>query len=38
MSTSLLYHAFGVRDYQYLKSNFVEGRGVFVIKQKCETL
>jgi transposase len=38
MSTSLLYHAFGVRDYQYLKSNFVEGRVVFVIKQKAETL
>jgi len=38
MSTSLLYHAFGVRDYQYLKSNFVEGRVVFVIEQKPATL
>lgn len=38
MSTSLLYHAFGVRDYQYLKSNFVEGRVVFAIEQKPETL
>ena len=38
MSTSLLYHAFGVRDYQYLKSKFVEGRVVFVIEQKPETL
>jgi len=38
MSTSLLYHAFGVRDYQYLKTNFVEGRIVFVIEQRPETL
>lgn len=27
MSTCLLYHAFGVRDYRYLKTEYTEGGG-----------
>ena len=33
MSTSLLYHGFGIRSYQYVRSLFVHGRVVFKIKQ-----
>ena len=33
MSTSLLYHGFGIRGYQYVRSLFVHGRIVFKIKQ-----
>lgn len=38
MSTSLLYYAFGTRDYQYVKTDFVEGEVVFTIERKPETL
>ena len=35
MSTSLLYHAFGVRDYyRYVKSEYVEGEVIFTIERK----
>ena len=34
MSTSLLYHAFGVRDYRYVKTEYVEGGVIFAIEQK----
>ncbi len=33
MSTSLLYHAFGVRGYRYVKSEYVEGAVVFTLAQ-----
>jgi len=33
MSTSLLYHGFSIRGYQYVRSLFVHGRIVFKIKQ-----
>jgi transposase len=33
MSTSLLYHAFGVRGYQYVGTCYVEGRIRFTIRQ-----
>lgn len=38
MSTSLLYHAFGTRDYQHMKTAFAEGEVVFTIERKPETL
>ncbi len=34
MSTSLLYHAFGVRDYRCMKTEYVEGGVIFMIKRK----
>jgi len=37
MSTSLLYHAFGVRGYRYCGTRHVRGRVVFVIERKEET-
>jgi transposase len=33
MSTSLLYHAFGVRGYRYVKTDYVGGDVVFIIEQ-----
>ena len=38
MSTSLLYHAFGVRGYTYAGTEFREGRTVFRIEQPRKTL
>ena len=38
MSTSLLYHAFGVRGYTYAGTDFREGRTVFRIEQPREKL
>jgi len=37
MSTSLLYHAFGVRDYRYLRTEYLEGGVMFAIERKAET-
>jgi transposase len=37
MSTSLLYHAFGVRGYRYLKTEYVEGAVMFTIEQPRES-
>lgn len=37
MSTSLLYHAFGIRGYQYLKTEYVEGGVRFTITQGRES-
>ncbi len=37
MSTSLLYHAFGARDYRYVKTEYVEGGVIFTIERKSET-
>lgn len=33
MSTSLLYHGFGIRGYQYLRAKYIEGKVVFKIGQ-----
>ena len=33
MSTSLLYHAFAVRGYRYVKAEYVKGGVVFTIEQ-----
>ncbi|MCP4899013.1 MAG: ISL3 family transposase [bacterium] len=37
MSTSLLYHGFGVRDYRYVSTRYVAGGVVFVIERKPDT-
>jgi len=37
MSTSLLYHAFGVRGYRYLRTEYVEGEVNFTIEQPRES-
>ena len=37
MSTSLLYHAFGVRGYGHRKTEFVEGAAIFTIEQPRES-
>jgi transposase len=37
MSTSLLYHGFGVRDYRYVRTKYAAGGVVFVIDRKAET-
>jgi len=36
MSTSLLYHAFGVRDYRYVKTEYSEGVVNFMIERKSD--
>jgi len=38
MSTSLLYHAFGLRGYHYVRQQFKEGRVTFDIEQPRERL
>ncbi|HSH84875.1 MAG TPA: ISL3 family transposase [Guyparkeria sp.] len=38
MSTSLLYHAFGVRGYRHVATDFREGRVIFRIEQPRERL
>ena len=38
MSTSLLYHAFGIRGYQYVKTDYLDGGTTFSIRQERETL
>ena len=37
MSTSLLYHGFGVRGYRYVKTEYVEGEVSFTIEQPRES-
>lgn len=36
MSTSLLYHALGVRDYRYVRTEYLEGCVMFAIQRKPE--
>ena len=36
MSTSLLYHALGVRDYRYVRTEYIEGSVMFAIQRKPE--
>jgi hypothetical protein len=38
MSTSLLYHAFGIRGYQYVRTEYQGGEVVFTIRQAPKTL
>ena len=38
MSTSLLYHAFGIRGYQYVRSYYELGQVIFRIVRKKEDL
>jgi transposase len=37
MSTSLLYHAFGIRGYRYTRTDYREGQTIFTIQQEPET-
>jgi transposase len=37
MSTSLLYHAFGVRGYSYRKTEYGEGKVIFTLEQPRES-
>ena len=37
MSTSLLYHGFGIRGYRYVRTEYVEGGVVFTIVQDPKT-
>src|SRR4051812_49862388 len=37
MSTSLLYHAFGIRGYHYTRTDYQGGQTVFTIEQLPET-
>jgi len=38
MSTSLLYHGFGIRDYVYVRTEYVRGRVLFGIRRDPERL
>jgi transposase len=38
MSTSLLYHAFGVRGYEYVRTEYQGGQTTFTIRQEGKTL
>ena len=33
MSTSLLYHSFGIRGYQYTRTDYHDGQVIFTIRQ-----
>jgi transposase len=37
MSTSLLYHAFGIRDYEYVRTEYQGGQVIFTIQQEHES-
>src|SRR5512144_2323085 len=37
MSTSLLYHAFGIRGYQYTRTDYQDGQVIFTIRQEPRT-
>ena len=38
MSTSLLYHAFGIRGYEYIRTDYRGGQVAFTIDQERKTL
>ena len=38
MSTSLLYHAFGVRGYEYIRTEYQGGQVIFTVDQERKTL
>ena len=37
MSTSLLYHAFGIQGYRYVRTAYVEGQTIFTLGQEPDT-
>jgi len=37
MSTSFLYHAFGIRGYQYVRTEYQDGQVIFTIHQEPQT-
>jgi transposase len=37
MSTSFMYHAFGIRGYQYTRTDYQDGQVIFTIHQEPET-
>jgi transposase len=37
MSTSLLYHAFGIRGYRYVRTAYVQGQTIFTLGQERDT-
>src|SRR5947209_20211858 len=37
MSTSLLYHAFGIRGYHYTRTDYPGGQTIFTIRQEFDT-
>ncbi|MBV8677976.1 MAG: ISL3 family transposase, partial [Planctomycetaceae bacterium] len=37
MSTSLLYHAFGTRGYQYVRTTYTGGQVIFTLRQEPQT-
>jgi hypothetical protein len=37
MSTSLLYHAFGIRGYEYTRTDYQDGQTIFTIHQDPKT-
>src|SRR5262249_45273891 len=37
MSTSFLYHAFGIRGYQYIRTEYRDGQVIFTIRQEPDT-
>jgi hypothetical protein len=37
MSTSLLDHAFGIRGYEYVRTDYQDGQVIFAIQQEPET-
>ena len=37
MSTSLLYHAFGIRGYKYVRTEYEDSETVFTIRQEPKT-
>jgi transposase len=37
MSTSLLYHAFGIRGYEYVRTEYQDGQVIFTIRQEPRT-
>jgi len=38
MSTSLLYHAFSIRGYKYVRTAYQDGQVIFTIDQEPKTL
>lgn len=38
MSTSLLYHGFGIRGYQYVKTEYEGGKVIFTVRQEADGL
>jgi transposase len=37
MSTSFLYHAFGIRGYEYVRTEYEGSKVIFTIRQQAQT-